>query len=162
MIRRIKEWFGLSIGDSRELDEIMVALRHRAAHTTMNLTVVGCLGTGAVIRIWFPEEHALLMMSIIVALFIMITSSLIRAYYGVEQAEEELSQRRPLAGKYIIRRALGVFVAVYLTQYLFDVIVDRIEPDVKDLIGYSVTALIWSAVTSSRWYTKNKLKTRSS
>ena len=159
MIRRIKEWFGVSAG---EHDEIMVALRHRAAHTTMNITVVGCLITGAVIRIWFPEEHALLTMAMIVALFIMITSSLIRAYYGVEQAEEELLQRSPPAGKYIIRRAIGVFIAVYLTQYLFDVIVDRIEPGVKDLIGYSVTALIWVAVTSSRWCSKNKRKTRTS
>jgi uncharacterized membrane protein len=102
-------------------------------------------------------------MAMIVALFIMITSSLIRAYYGVEQAEEELLQRSPLVGgKHIIRRAIGVFIAVYLTQYLFDVIVDRIEPGVKDLIGYSVTALIWVAVTSSRWYSKNKRKTRTS
>lgn len=159
MIRRIKEWFGVRVG---EHDEIMVALRHRAAHATMKITVVGCLITGAVIRIWFPEEHALLIMAMIVALFIMITSSVIRAYYGVDKAEEELLQRSPLAGKYNIRRAIGVFIAVYLSQYLFDVIVDRIEPGVKDLLGYSVTALIWSAVISSSWYSKNKRKTRTS
>jgi hypothetical protein len=162
MIRRIKEWFGIQTGQSVEKDEIMEALRHRAAHLTMNVTVVGCLITGAVIRIWFPEEHSLLIMAMIVALFIMITSSLIQAYYGVQQAEEELSQRRPLAGKYIIRRATGVFVAVYLFDYLLDVIVNRTEPGVSDLFGYGVNALIWSVVTSSSWYSKNKRKARSS
>ena len=159
MIRRIKAWFGMRTG---EHDELLEALRHRAAHLTMNVTVVGCLITAAVIRVSFPEEHALLTMALIVALFIMMTSSLISGYYGVQQAEDELSQRRPLVSKYIIRRVIGLFLVVFLIQCIRDVLIHRIEPKTLDLFGNSFVALIWTGVMWFALSNKNKRRARSS
>ncbi|MBU3679338.1 MAG: hypothetical protein FGM32_07000 [Candidatus Kapabacteria bacterium] len=146
MIRRIKAWFGVGSSGSIEQDEVMVALRHRAAHTTMNLTVAGCLIGVVAIRFWFPAESSVLITLLIVALFIMITTSLIRSYHGVDLAEDELLRRHPLKWRYLLRRVLVVFPGVFLVQLAIGYQLYGSDPTIRDLFGYVMKSLVWTMI----------------
>ncbi|MBU3699905.1 MAG: hypothetical protein FGM33_07840 [Candidatus Kapabacteria bacterium] len=147
MIQRIKAWFGVGSSGSIEQDEVMVSLRHRAAHTTMNLTVAGCLIGVVAIRFWFPVESSVLITLLIVALFIMITTSLIRSYHGVDLAENELLRRHPLKWRYLLRRVLVVFPVVFLVNIALGYQRHGAEPMIRDLFQSVMTSLLWTLIS---------------
>lgn len=135
MIQRAFRWLGLDhLLPYDESDEIVRAIRHRSARTTMRLTIVGCILVSAVMHIWFPELEQTTTTLAIVALFMMITSSLINSFHGVDQAEEELRDRKPTPPHSLLRTFLSLFVLVYAGMALTDMLFDRVTPGQMDLV----------------------------
>lgn len=136
MIRRTLTWLGLEhLLPIFESDEIVRSIRHRSAHTTMQLTVIGCLVLSAVLRIWLPEQEQAIITLVLVALFMMITSSLINSYHGVDLAEDELRRREPVISRSTLRTFLSLFVLIYLAGACIDMLFDRATPGTMDLVG---------------------------
>lgn len=163
MIRRILTWMGLDhVLLNPDSDEIVRSIRHRSAHTTMQLTVVGCLVAVAVIKFWFPDLGQVTITLAIVALFIMITSGFINGFHGVGIAEEQLLDRRPINSSSTKRAFLSLFVIFYVCFFFTDYLIDGSAPKQFDLIGSGVRALIWTGVILYGRTRKNKRALRSS
>ena len=163
MIRRAFRWLGLDhLLPHDESDEIVRAIRHRSAHTTIRLTVIGCIIVSAVMRIWFPELEQTTITLAIVALFMMITSSLINSYHGLDKAEEELRDREPTPQHSMFRTFVSLFVLTYAGVALTDMLFERVAPSELDLVGYAVKAAMFAGFFTIGNSTKNKRTTRSS
>ncbi|MFM8771013.1 MAG: hypothetical protein ACKOE4_03170 [Candidatus Kapaibacterium sp.] len=163
MIRRILQWMGLDhVLLNPDSDEIVRSIRHRSAHTTMQLTVVGCLVTVAVIQFWFPDLEQVTITLAIVTLFIMITSGSINGFHGVGIAEEQLLDRRPINSSSTKRAFLSLFVILYVCISLTYFLMHGAAPQIFDLIGIGVKSLIWTGITLYVRTRKNKRATRSS
>ncbi len=157
MIRRTLTFLGLEhLLFSADSDEIVRAIRHRSAHTTMQLTVIGCLVAIATMKIWFPGFEQVIITLAIVALFIMITHGYINTCHGVDIAEEQLLDRRPINSSSTKRAFLSLFVIFYVCFSLTDYLIDSEEPKQFDLIGTGVQALIWTGVILYGRTRKNK------
>ena len=163
MIRRAFRWLGLDhLLPHDESDEIVRAIRHRSAHTTIRLTVIGCILVSAVLRIWFPELEQTTITLAIVALFMMITSSLINSYHGVDNAEEELLDREPTPQHSMLRTFVSLFVLIYAGVALTDMMFERVSPSQMDLVGYAVQAAMFAGFFTIGNAKKNKRRVRSS
>lgn len=163
MIRRAFRWLGLDhLLPHDDSDEIVRVIRHQSAHTTLRLTVIGCILTSAAMRLWFPELEQTTITLAIVALFMMITSSLINSFHGVDQAEEELRDREPTPPHSLLRTFAFLFVLVYAGMALTDVLFDRTTPGTMDLVGYAVKAALFAGFFTIGNAPKNKRRVRSS
>ena len=163
MIRRAFQWLGLDhLLPHDESDEIVRAIRHRSARTTMRLTIVGCILVSAVMRICFPELEQTTTTLAIVALFMMITSSLINSFHGVDQAEEELRDRKPTPQHSMFRTFVSLFVLIYAGVALTDMMFERVTPSQMDLVGYAVQAALFAGFFTIGNAKKNKRRIHSS
>lgn len=163
MIRRALQWLGLEyMLVNYNSDEIVRGIRYRSSHTTLRLTVVGCVVVSAALRIWFPELEQATITLALVALFMMITSSLINSYHGVDQAEEELRDREPVVHHSALRAFVSLFVLVYAAMAVTDILFDRATPSTMDFVGYAVKAAVFAGLFSVARSRKNKRTTRSS
>lgn len=163
MIRRALQWLGIAhVLLDVENDEIIRAIRHRSAQTTMRVTVIGCVLAVVTMRIWFPEHEGAIITLAIVALFIGITYSLINFFHGVEQAEEELRERQTVEPSSTKRSFLALFLILYVVFALTDYLFDRVWPSNSDLVGFGVKSLIWSGILLFGETKKNKRVKRSS
>lgn len=128
----------------------------------MRLTIVGCILVSAVMRIWFPELEQTTTTLAIVALFMMITSSLINSYHGVDSAEEELRDREPTPQHSMFRTFVSLFVLTYAGMALTDLLFERVAPSELDLLGYAVKAAIFAGFFTIGNAKKNKRRIHSS
>lgn len=163
MIGRTLRWMGLdNLLLTDNSDEIVRAIRHRTANTTMRLTVIGCIVAIAVLRIWFPDLQQVIITLAIVALFMMVTSSFINTYHGIDIAEEQLRDLQSVEPGSTRRAFLSLFLIFYACFALTDYLIDRAAPKEFDLIGTGVQALIWTGIILYRKTKKNKHAMRSS